>query len=76
MPIFSQPGDADEKVVFTPDDMFESEDSDLGSKVCWLVPNAQKNDLEPILVTLGEGGKTFEDDPTRVRNSDMCFLAV
>lgn len=43
--------------------MFESEDSDLGSKVCWLVPNAQKNDLEPILVTLGEGGRTFEDEP-------------
>ena len=53
---FFTTGDADEKVVFTPDDMFESEDSDLGSKVCWLVPNAQKNDLEPILVTLGEGG--------------------
>ena len=60
---FFTTGDADEKVVFTPDDMFESEDSDLGSKVCWLVPNAQKNDLEPILVTLGEGGKTFEDEP-------------
>lgn len=60
---FFTTGDADEKVVFTPDDMFESEDSDLGSKVCWLVPNAQKNDLEPILVTLGEGGRTFEDDP-------------
>ena len=55
--------DPNEKVVFTPDDMFESEDETLASSICWLVPNAQKNALEPILVTLGPGGRTVEDDP-------------
>ena len=53
----------DEKVVFTPDDMFVKEDDGSGSSVCWLVPNAQKNALEPILVTIGPGGSTYPDDP-------------
>ena len=29
----------------------------------WLVPNAQKNDMEPILVDLGEGGQTYPLSP-------------
>lgn len=53
----------DEKVAFTPDDMFVKEDDEAGSSVCWLVPNAQKNALEPILVTLSAGGSTYPDDP-------------
>ncbi len=55
--------DEDEKVVFTPDDMFEKEDEDIRSTVLWLVPNAQKNSLEPIMVTLLPGGSTYPDDP-------------
>ena len=53
----------DEKDVFTPEDMFVSEDDEAKSSVCWLVPNAQKNSLEPILVTLAPGGSTSPDDP-------------
>ena len=53
----------DEKVVFTPDDMFEKEDDAEGNVIRWLVPNAQKNALEPILVTIRSGGKTQELDP-------------
>ncbi|MBO4848040.1 MAG: helix-turn-helix transcriptional regulator [Clostridia bacterium] len=53
----------DEKVVFTSDDMFEKEDEEIGSSVVWLVPNAQKNSLEPIMVTLKPGGSTYPDDP-------------
>lgn len=55
--------DEDEKVVFTPDDMFEKEDGDIRSTVLWLVPNAQKNALEPIMVTIESGGNTSPDDP-------------
>ena len=55
--------DEDEKVVFTPDDMFIKEDAEINSSVCWLVPNAQKNQLEPILVTISAGGSTYPDDP-------------
>ena len=60
---FFTASDDNEKVVFTPEDMFESSDDELHSKICWLVPNAQKNALEPILVTVEPGGSTYEDDP-------------
>lgn len=53
----------DEKVVFTPEDMFVSEDDEFHSSICWLVPNAQKNALEPILVTIEAGGSTYPDAP-------------
>ena len=52
-----------EKIVFTSEDMFEKEETEAGYVVRWLVPNAQKNSLEPILVTLQSGGKTWEQDP-------------
>ena len=31
--------------------------------VRWLVPSAQKNEMEPILLEMGPGGETAEDDP-------------
>lgn len=55
--------EVNERIVFSPDDMFEKEDEELGARICWLVPNAQKNEIEPILVTLEEGGSTDPDDP-------------
>ena len=55
--------DVDEKVVFTPEDMFVNEDAEAGSSICWLIPNAQKNALEPIMVTVKPGGSTYPDDP-------------
>ena len=54
---------SDARVVFTPDDTFEKEDGEAGTLIRWLVPNAQKNALEPILVTIRPGGKTEELDP-------------
>lgn len=54
---------AEEKVVFGADDVFVKEDDALGHAIHWLIPNAQKNSLEPILVTLVPGGHTWEDDP-------------
>lgn len=51
----------EEKLVFGPEDMFTKEAE--GYTVCWLVPNAQKNELEPILVTLPGGGATTPQDP-------------
>ena len=29
----------------------------------WLIPNAQKNEMEPILVTIEPGGSTYPDNP-------------
>ena len=54
---------AEEKVVFGADDVFVKEDDETGHAIHWLIPNAQKNALEPILVTLVPGGHTVEDDP-------------
>lgn len=52
-----------QKVVFAAEDMFIKEDAEKGYAIQWLVPNAQKNQLEPILVTLGAGGETYPQDP-------------
>ena len=55
---------SDEKIVFSPDDHFIKEDEEgLKGEITWLVPNAQKNKLEPILVKLGPGGSTQEMPP-------------
>ena len=59
---FSERGE--EKRVFTPDEMFVKEDAEtLRGMVTWLVPDAQKNQMEPILVEMAPGGETAEDDP-------------
>ena len=53
--------EAEEKVVFSKEEFFEK-DSD-GVLFKWLIPNAQKNMMEPVLVELAEGGATAEDIP-------------
>lgn len=50
--------DGNEKVVFSPQDMFEKENAEAGHKITWLVPDAQKNSMEPILLELAPGGKS------------------
>lgn len=53
--------DDDEKIVFNGDDYFEKE-TEYGL-ITWLVPNAQKNEMEPILLTLEGGMETDIDMP-------------
>ena len=53
----------EERVAFTSEDMFETEDEELKYKLMWLVPNAQKNQMEPIMVTLEPNGKYIEEEP-------------
>lgn len=52
-----------EKIVFSNEDMFEKQDKENGRSILWLIPNAQKNSLEPIIVTLEPGASTQEEDP-------------
>lgn len=53
-----------EKIVFGEDDIFVKEDAEqLRGRIRWLVPSAQKNRMEPILLEMGPGGETEEDDP-------------
>ena len=53
----------DNQVVFHKTDYFEKEDKELGNKIEWIIPNAQKNMMEPILLTLEPGGSTYPDNP-------------
>lgn len=55
--------DSKEKIAFTEDDMFETENEDLKYSLMWLVPNAQKNEMEPIMITLEPGGQYIEEEP-------------
>lgn len=52
-----------EQVVFKKDDYFHKHDSELHNEIKWIIPNAQKNMMEPILLTLGAGGSTYPDNP-------------
>lgn len=53
----------DEKLIFGPADYPVLENETDKNKITWLVPSAQKNSMEPILVQLSPGGRTQEDDP-------------
>jgi len=56
-------GTKSEQVVFKKADYFEKIDNDLHNKIEWVIPNAQKNQMEPILLTLEPGGSTYPDNP-------------
>ena len=53
----------DDRVVFGKDDYFEKTDTELHNRVEWIIPNAQKNIMEPIRLTLEPGGSTYPDNP-------------
>jgi transcriptional regulator with XRE-family HTH domain len=53
----------DEKIVFSKQDFFKTENEDLNYIIKWIIPNAQKNSMEPILIEIERGGKTKEDSP-------------
>lgn len=55
--------DNDEQIVFKDQDYFEKIDSDLNNKIEWIIPNAQKNMMEPIRLTIEPGGSTYPDMP-------------
>lgn len=48
----------EKKIIFHTADFFEDEQEDY--KIEWIVPNAQKNDMEPILLTLHPGCDSME----------------
>lgn len=55
----------EEKILFSKDDFFEKVDKELGYQVNWIIPNAQKNEMEPILLTLEPNGQFIEFSPTQ-----------
>lgn len=53
----------EEQIVFSEADYFEKVDEALQNKTEWIIPNAQKNLMEPIRMTLAPGGSTYPDNP-------------
>ena len=53
----------EEQISFKESDYFEKIDEELHNKVEWIIPNAQKNMMEPIRLTLSPGGSTYPDNP-------------
>lgn len=55
--------EVEDQIVFSQDDYFEKQDTELHNLIQWIIPNAQKNEMEPILLTLQAGGSTYPDNP-------------
>lgn len=53
----------DTQIVFHDQDYFEKIDNEYHNKIEWIIPNAQKNIMEPIKVTLEANGETYPDIP-------------
>ena len=53
----------DEKIVFSKEDAFLKENHELKHKIEWIVPNSQKNHMEPILMILDVNGASEMEDP-------------
>ena len=51
----------EEQVVFTRDDFFEKDAEE--HVITWLVPNSQRNEMEPILITVHPGAASVKDMP-------------
>ena len=45
----------EEQIVFTEEDFFVKKDEEYKNQIKWIIPNAQKNCMEPILIRLHPG---------------------
>ena len=48
----------EEQIVFTEEDFFVKKDEEYKNQIKWIIPNAQKNCMEPIHLILEKGGET------------------
>lgn len=53
--------ESDEKKVFHPDDSFVDEQE--GKTLHWIIPNAQKNRMEPVIIDLEPGASSKHIEP-------------
>ena len=53
----------EENYVFTEDQFFEKIDHEKLTKISWIVPNAQKYEMEPILLEIEPFGIAYDDEP-------------
>lgn len=62
--------DEEEKVVYREEDFIEKNHGNIVTN--WLIPNAQKNVMEPIRLTLEAGAKTDKDVPHEGEEFGYC----
>ena len=55
--------ETDDKIAFSEEDYFVKEEPDCKARIEWIIPNAQKNKMEPIRLTLEPGGSSYPDNP-------------
>ena len=60
-----------EQIVFKAEDYFEKIDEEKNSRIEWIVPNAQKNAMEPVRMTLHAGGTSEVYLHTKGKTLDM-----
>ena len=53
----------DEVYVFTPEDFYEQVNDHDKHTIRWIVPNAQRYQMEPIIIDIAPGGQSLEDKP-------------
>lgn len=52
-----------EQIIFRAEDYFEKTDHETNSTIEWIIPNAQKNAMEPVRLTLHAGGRSETYEP-------------
>ena len=62
----------DNQIAFKEADYFEKIDEELHNKIEWIIPNAQKNMMEPIRLSLSPGGSTYPDNPHEGEEFGLC----
>lgn len=63
----------DEQVVHTEEDFYWQEDEELKHLIKWIVPNALKFEMEPIIIELEPGGKSKIDNPHEGEEFGYCL---
>lgn len=63
LPEFFSENPQEEQIVFHDTDYFKKIEEALKNQIEWIIPNAQKNIMEPIRLTLEPGGSTYPDNP-------------
>ena len=64
--------DEDEQIVFSKDDFFENIQDDY--KISYIIPNAQKNGMEPILIEHGKITLMNGDEEYEVKKGETFYL--
>ena len=62
-----------EQIVFEKDDYFEKISEDGNKMIEWIIPNAQKNSMEPVRLTLKPGGSSDTHHATCRRRIRLCI---